>query len=297
MAMIPRQPPRPSIEKRRRETIARYPGLWKRMIGEWRAADGRDSAWLLYSANYLLRTGSARWAIDPLTLRWRVPEAGAVSTRRDLADLSFVVLTHRHADHLDFDLIRSLRDLPILWIVPDWMRESVLSEGGLAKGKVLAVSPRQPIEIDGIRLISFAGLHYEGLDGRRSAGAPASPRGVPSSGCLVEFGQKRWLFPGDTRDYRADLLPSFGPVSGLFAHVWLGRGKALDESPPLLDALCGFCVDLQPQRIVLTHLEEFGRPATEVWKLEHADRLRTRLRSMNQELTVEVARTGDRVFL
>ena len=87
------------------------------MIGEWSTEDGRDSAWMLYSANYLLRTGSARWAIDPLTLRWRVPEAVAV--RRDLADLSFIVLTHRHADHLDIDLLRSLRGLPTLWIVPD----------------------------------------------------------------------------------------------------------------------------------------------------------------------------------
>jgi len=267
------------------------------MIGEWSTDDGRASAWMLYSANYLLRTGSARWAIDPLTLKWRVPEAAAVAVRRDLADLSFIVLTHRHADHLDVDLLRSLRGLPILWLVPDWMRGKVLGEGGLPNGKVLAASPGQPIEIDGIRLTSFPGLHYEGLDGSRSTVAPASPRGVPSLAYLVEFGQKRWIFPGDTRDYRAHLLPSFGPVSGLFAHVWLGRGAALDESPPLSDALCSFCLDLQPRRVVLTHLEEFGRPATEVWRLQHADRLRTRLMSMTQELTVEAARTGDRVFL
>ena len=98
-------------------------------------------------------------------------------------------------------------------------------------------------------------------------------RGVPATGYLVEFQNKRWLFPGDTRTYDASQLPSFGPVDGLFAHLWLGRGCALMDEPPLLDAFCQFCLDLQPRRIILTHLNEFGRDADDFWDEEHAEKL------------------------
>jgi L-ascorbate metabolism protein UlaG (beta-lactamase superfamily) len=267
------------------------------MVGEWNADDGCDAAWLLYSANYLLRTGSARWAIDPLTMRWRVAGAAAVPSGRDLANLAFVVLTHRHSDHLDLDLLRSLRGLPIPWIVPEALRQQVVERGGLAKSNVVVATHHQPIEIQGVRLTPFPGLHYERLVRRAAAEATASVRGVPATGYLVEWGGKRWLFPGDTRDYRARFLPSFGPVSGLFAHVWLGRGAALDDDPPLLDAQSQFCLDLHPERVILAHLEEFGRPAADVWRLEHAARLRTRLLNSGREVVVGTATTGDRVFL
>ncbi len=38
---------------------------------------------------------------------------------RDLKDLDFVLLTHRHKDHLDLGLLRALRHLPIRWVVPE----------------------------------------------------------------------------------------------------------------------------------------------------------------------------------
>jgi L-ascorbate metabolism protein UlaG (beta-lactamase superfamily) len=267
------------------------------VIAEWSAEDGRDAAWLLYSANYLLRTGSTRWTIDPLTLRWRVPEAAAVPARSDLAALSFIVLTHRHPDHLDFDLLRSLRDVPIPWIVPEALQGDIVDLGGLARSQVIVASHGRPIEIDGVRLTSFPGLHYEALGRRGSSPSPMALRGVPSSGYLVEWGEKRWLFPGDTRDLRARVLPTFGPVSGLFAHVWLGRGAALDEQPPQLDAQCRFCLDLQSRRVVLTHLEEFGRPATDVWRFQHAALVRRCILNSSRDVFVEIAKTGDRILL
>ena len=38
---------------------------------------------------------------------------------QDLKALSFVLLTHQHADHLDLDLIRELKHLPIIWVIPE----------------------------------------------------------------------------------------------------------------------------------------------------------------------------------
>src|SRR4030042_5688072 len=88
----------PRIERLRRQAVARYPGLWNRVTDEWRADSAEDRAWLVHSANYLLRTQNVRWAIDPLALRWGVPEAQPLPLQRSLAHVSFVVITHRHPD-------------------------------------------------------------------------------------------------------------------------------------------------------------------------------------------------------
>ncbi len=178
------------------------------------------------------------------------------------------MLTHRHADHLDFNLIKSLRHLPIRWVIPDYILPQVQSEAGLPAEQIVTPQPLQPIEIHGVHLLPFVGLHWE------AAPSENGPQhGVPEMGYLVEFNNKRWLFPGDTRDFKTELLPSFGSVDGLFAHLWLGRGCALMEEPPLLDAFCQFCVDLQPKQVVLTHLEELGREADDYWDARHAEKV------------------------
>src|SRR5512133_1090946 len=92
---------RQQIEARRAEIVAAYPGLWSRMVANWKSASGEDAAWLMYSASYLFRTAGVHWAMDPLTLKQRIPAAPEMDLQQDLAGLDFVVLTHAHRDHLD----------------------------------------------------------------------------------------------------------------------------------------------------------------------------------------------------
>jgi L-ascorbate metabolism protein UlaG (beta-lactamase superfamily) len=295
--MIRQEKDPPGIERLRRQAIARYPGLWKRLTDEWQADSAEDRAWLVYSANYLLRTQNVRWAIDPLTLRWRVPDAEPVPIQRTLAQLSFVVLTHRHADHLDLDLIRRLNRLPILWIVPESLRPRLIAEAGLRRPLVEVARQEDALDIGPIRIAPFEGLHDEDLEGTGEGGTLARRRRVPSLGLLAEFGSKRWLFPGDTRTYASHRLPRLGVVDGLFAHVWLGRGSAQDGHPPLQRAFCRFCLDLQPKRIVLTHLEDFGRRAADFWEVDKADGVHQCLRELDHRVVVEKAMMGDCVLL
>ena len=114
-------------------------------------------------------------------------------------------------------------------------------------------------------------------------------------GYLVEFNGKRWLFPGDTRSYDASQLPSFGPVDVLFAQVWLGRGCAVQTTPPLLDAFCQFCVDLQPKHIVLTHLQDFGRDANDYWDSEHVQQITALIAEKEPDISISSGLIGDRI--
>jgi L-ascorbate metabolism protein UlaG (beta-lactamase superfamily) len=251
----------------------------------------------MYSANYLFSTGGVRWAMDPLRLCHRIAGASCPDVVNDLAGLSFVILTHRHLDHLDMGLIRSLRDLPITWVVPGFLLQHVEQGAGLPPEKIITPTPLEPFELDGIRIMSFDGLHWEWEEPGEGSGSRAHWRGVPAAGYLVESGGQRWLFPGDTRIYDVAQLPRLGPVDILFVHVWLGRAAARLQQPPLLEQFCRFCLELGPSRIVLTHLDEFGRDAEDYWEMRHARQIAGRLRELAPGISVLPARMGAQLDL
>jgi hypothetical protein len=269
---------------------AGYPAAWERMTAEWARPEGDDRAWLLYSANYLLRTGGVRWALDPLSLRRRLPSAPAVEPAA-LAALDLIVLSHRHADHFDPQLLRELKACSARWVIPEFMHAHV-QDLDLPAERVIVPQPLEPLRFGGLTLTPFEGLHLEA-----DASRPDGQRGVPAMGYLAEFHGKRWLFPGDTRTYDAGRLPRFGALDGLFAHVWLGRSAALEPEPPLLESFCRFCLDLQPGRIVLTHLDEWGRAEPERWGVHHARQAMMRLQALAPEVPVRFARMGDGIPL
>jgi len=278
------------INQRRTEGSARYPVLWSNMIDEWSSPGSEDRVWLTYSANYLFRTGNVRWAIDPLTLNWRIKDAPKVDVVHDLSGLTFVLLTHRHNDHLDIDLLFALRHHPITWVVPEFILSKVIKQAGLPRENIIVPAPLELIEFNGIHILPFDGLHWETTpDGNL--------KGVPAMGYLIESNGKCWLFPGDTRTYDASRLPAISPVDGLVAHLWLGRGSALMDEPPLLDAFCRFSLDLQPSRVILTHLNELGRDANDFWDESHAQRISSKFKEMNPGISVIPGYMGENILL
>jgi len=259
-------------------------------MAEWQQSGLDDRAWLTYSANYLFRTGGVHWALDPLTLSGRLGELPQENLAVDLEPLSFVLLSHRHRDHLDFGLIAALRDQPMRWVIPEWMQAEVRQQTGLPPGKIITPKLQQELVLDGMRILPFEGNHWETL-------ADGTSKGVPAMGYRVGFSNKSWLFPGDTRTYSPIHVPGNEPVDGLFAHVWLGRRGALLEKPQLLDDFCMFQLSFHPQRILLTHLHEVGRPGEEYWDGRHADMVKERMRELAPGVGVETAFIGESVLL
>lgn len=266
------------------------------MIEQWMADDHDDASWLMHAANYLLRTRGTRWAIDPYHLKQRLPEAPQPNLA-DLKPLNFVLLTHAHADHMDRDVWRALRDEPIRWVVPRFMLDHFLEAtertGEQWTNRLLVPTPGETLVMDGLKITPFDGLHWEW-----AADAPADspPRhGIAAMGYLVESDKKRWLFPGDTRTYDRSRLPDFGPVDIVFAHVWLGRGSALLAKPPELESFCRFVVALSPrERIVLAHLNETSRPAVDCWMDSHASQVTMLLQQHLPDIQIQAPRYWER---
>jgi L-ascorbate metabolism protein UlaG (beta-lactamase superfamily) len=278
------------IAQRRKDLCEQYPSLWSALIAAWQADDAKDAAWLTYSASYLLRTSRVRWAIDPLALYWRVPEAPRVDVEHDLAGLSFVLLTHDHRDHLDLNLIRLLREKPIRWVIPSFLQEKVISETGLGQEKIITPRVMHPLQLDGVTVVPFEGQHLVTY-------ANGSCKGVPELGYLVECSGKRWLFPGDTRVYDISRFPKFGVIDQLFAHLWLGHGSAQVRSNGYMDAFCQFAADLHPKKVVITHLEEFARDANNYIDDEHAQIALDLFIERYPEIGCSIAHTGEMVDL
>jgi hypothetical protein len=180
---------------------------------------------------------------------------------------------------------------PILWLVPEDIQAKV-EQAGLSREKIIQPRSLEPVEFQGLRITPFCGLHWE-----NDPGQPDGLRGVPAVGYLVEFNGKRWLFPGDIRTYDLSLLPSFGAVDGAFVHLWLGRASALLEEPPLLESFCRFCQELNSRRIIITHLQEFGREVHEFWDGSHFQQVKQCLRGITPGILAESAGMGDCVNL
>jgi hypothetical protein len=122
-------------------------------------------------------------------------------------------------------------------------------------------------------------------------------KGVPALGYLVECNGRRWLFPGDTRNYDAAQLPVFSGLDVVFAHLWLGRGAALADPPPLIDSFCRFFLDAGARQVIITHLNELARDANDFWEEAHIDLVFNKFKEMRANIPVSHLLMGDSVLL
>ncbi len=274
------------IAEQRNRAIDSYPQLWQTIVKNWSAKDTENSLWLMYAANYLLKTADVHWAIDPYSLFSRVGVQPAMDYASTLASLELIVLTHWHSDHFDNELLATLGELPITWVIPEFMQSGIEKILPLHQLKVITPQALTPIYFKNLTLTPFKGLHFHG-----------DCNGVPEMGYLFEFNDKRWLCPGDTRSYRPELLPDFGKLDGVLAHCWLGKAAALNPDTLEIINFCQFYSSMDTNKIVVTHLNEFGRDSDDLWTLDHFNLVKQCLQAGSERRVVVPALMGDQIIL
>jgi len=170
-------------------------------------------------------------------------------------------------------------------VIPSYVLEKIETEVKLPRERVIVPRAGEEIEYGPLHLLPFESLHMNGT------------HGVPETGYLFEFDAQRWLFPGDIRNYQFERLPDFGRLDGVVAHLWLGKARAMDMEPPLLQAFCDFFNRFNTGRLVITHLNEFGRDVREMWRESHFELVRKEIILRNPAIQVEKALMGDMVKL
>ncbi len=244
-----------------------YLDRWRAMLAAWRRPPRPRMLWMMYASNYLFATNGVRWALDPLRPNHLLRDLPRAVPVRLLRGLDFILLTHGHGDHFDLPLLNTLRGSNVRLVVPEHLLDAVNRHARPSKSQVLPVRPGQPLTIKGVRIEPFASWHWEVRpDGRRS--------GPDATGYLVESAGRRWLFPGDVRTYSPAALRRFAPIDCLFAHLWLGRGRAHLAKPPLLKEFCDFMLACRPRRVVIAHLNEYSRRDMGMWNRRHLELVR-----------------------
>ena len=266
---------------KRQELVSAYPGRWIRMIREWSRPRTDDAVWLMYSANYLFNTRGLKWAVDPVLLSNRIPEAQVLDVTADLADLDFVLLSHAHCDHADVALWTQMERSRAHWIVPKHMADLFAHETSIGEEAYSVALPGKEIAVSGVRIVPFEAPHYEHLES-------GEMNHVDSMGYLLETAGASYLFPGDIRTYDPSCLAQFADVSAVFAHVFLGRSAAIVCDPPLLEEFVDFYLSCRPKKIVLSHLYELGRGPEDCWLSSHAQAVAKALHAADNEIATAI---------
>ncbi len=272
------------IDIKKENARATYPSLWRNLILEWQSAK-LDAAWLTYAANYLFFTAGLRWALDPFSFLTRIGGEGQPDFATDLKMLELVVLSHAHSDHFDPILLKAIASLPLTWVIPDFMLDQVNEITRLDQQQVIIPKPGQTLRFANLVLTPFEGLHMH------------AEGGVPEMGYLAEFSGKRWLFPGDVRSFNLSALPRFGRLDGVFAHLWLGKAQACADRPSQLENFCQFFTGLSANRIVISHMFEYGRDADDIWDERHFEMVAECIKEFDAKLKVSPVLMGERIIL
>lgn len=260
----------------------RYGEIWQDI--ERGMNEPEDAFFLMGPANYFFTTGGVKWAVDPMFNVPRTRESAAlINSDGVMRSLSFVLLTHRHADHFDKELMKQYPDAD--WIVPDHLMNEIPEE---LHPKMTVARPGDVITRGEITIRAFKSLHFDA----------GTTLGVQETGYFVEAGKHRMLFPGDVRDYDAAQYPSFENVTHLFLHVWLGRGNALNwpcgEYP---GQMARFAQAFAPKKIMLAHLLEATRPLKDMWTYAHAGLVMDEITALNPAADVCAPMVGKKYRL
>jgi len=257
------------------EFLLNYAKAWQKVGAQWKEETSSTRGWLTYSANYLFKSQTCNWAVDPLMPYTLLKSPYPAEIPDPLRQLEVILLTHKHKDHWDEHLFRQLADRPRVWLTPAFLLEPLRGAGVDAKD-IVTVAPGETWKGVGLKATAYKGLHSE--EGKR----------VDSFSWAVEMAGRQWMFFGDVRHYDASHYAGLGKIDVSFAHVWLGREKALEPSPPLEGAFCRFHEHFKPRRIVLAHLEERSRRLCDLWTRHHATHLGNRLAKTMEVTTPEL---------
>ena len=261
----------------------RYDAVWS-MI-ESGLSLRTDAFWLMGAANYLFSVGDRRFAVDPM---FNTPRSGVALSLagpgavRLIDECDFILITHGHIDHFDTRLMEQCRRTR--WYIPSFL------ETQLPKGmrNVTLIRDGDSFQSGIFRITAFDSLHYD-------AGTDV---GVPELGYYIEAGEKRMLMPGDVRDYDAGRLPRFDHPTHFFAHVWLGRGNALNwPCGDYPDRMARFAYAFRPAHVYLTHLLEAERGEKDLWTYAHAGLVADAMLALDPGWNVSIPMLGRTVPL
>lgn len=239
------------------------------------------------STFYVFDTNGTKWVMDPALRSAGKITGTAAGMPALLRGAEYILITHRHPDHFDPDVVRACAGKGFCWVIPDFMVDRA-RQYGLSDAEMIVASAGKPLTLGNLSVLPFEGRHFR----------PGTRNGVPSLGYRISSpGAPTLLFPGDVRDFSVGVLPDFGTVDAVFAHVWLGDGNCMETDFPLTGDFVRFYASFGAKKIILAHLYESGRLDPFLWRREHAERLRDVFAARSPDTGVLIPAYGETIRL
>lgn len=212
----------------------------------------------LVSAAYLVKFGDTKIIIDPSLIRINVTRQG----RRELLNLikscDAVIITHKHHDHFDKQLIRELSRYDIKWFIPNFFTADDLKECNLIKENITFTQKDTQYSLNNININIFESIHSHQQDT------------ISEYGFSLEYNNKNYVFVADVRTYSPEKYKKFENTECLFAHLWLGRANALNiHSNNYIESFCNFVNYFSAKKIYIAHVFDVRRSILDMWSDIH----------------------------
>lgn len=237
---------------------------------------------LLSPASYLFSTHGYRWAMDLSFMHLRKLATVPSRVRELLGDLSCMILTHAHGDHMEERTIRALADTEMLWVLPDFLVDRVRAFG-VREEKIRSVRAGDLLSVGPLQIRVLEGRHFR--PGTRSGAESVGYRICVERGPVLAF-------PGDVRDYRCG--DGNEPLADhCFAHVWLtDRAQEPAAYLPKSREFAEFMLTQSKKSIFLAHLN-IHRSDDKRWTEHHAQVAKDAILERSPETAVCVPRYGE----
>lgn len=259
-------------------------GRWTRAFDEFLTSAGEDRMWLVGPSSYLFSVAGQKFAVDPQIRRTTAFDALLPRFVEDFSQVSFVLITHQHDDHMCIPLMRALKDTAIRWYLPYGCRADLVEKSEIKKENIVWVH-------DGDEFV-FGDLTVRAFD------TPHVPAGEDMAS-FIERGYEliapngRVLMPADVRNYDYDAYPDFGEIDLCISHLWAGNDALNPENYlPMMQKFADFSARFRAKRYFLCHLYEVGRKELYMWHDGHAEEAIRMLGERLPESRVEVPRIG-----
>lgn len=270
-------------------TIAEYNNhfteWWNRVFTEYK--ERKNCIWLAGPTSYVFSLDDVKFAVD-LQVR-RSVDLEKVRTRlmSDVSEISFILITHQHDDHMCIPLMRELANTDIIWYIPYGTREDLIKKSLIKKENIIWVKDGDCWEIGQLKFRAFK-----------------SPHTKPGEAVFLQCGYEiqapegKILISGDIRDYEYEGFPEFGDVDLCFAHLWAGNDALNSESyMPLLKQFVECHASFAAKKYFLCHLYEIGREDKYLWHSGHAELAKKMFHEILPESVIEVPNIGDRICM
>ena len=231
-----------------------YTAQMKQLFERFESAD--NCIGLIGHSGYIIKIGSKKIAVDYAPCVLPVDDESITYVLEKLSSFDAYILTHAHCDHYDPAVLSSLPEC-IIKFVPDFMYKQIENAFKTSNGYEFLLGE--------LKVVFFESGHTLGSSV------------VPEYGFYIEHKGKKYLFPTDVRDYSFK-YPSFDDVRVLFAHMWLGKGQALNlHNNEYVEKFCRFVNSFKAKQVYLSHLYDVHRTIDEMWSEVHFDAIKDKL--------------------